>query len=391
MIRRPPRSTLFPYTTLFRSRPASPGRAARTRWRAVTGRRRPRRGRPARPDSVPTDRDRGGPAGARSSPAAAPQPGRAAAGSPAAARRPACRRSDPLLPWPGPPSRLSGPAQATPPAPGKPGCPDGRWHRPAPADSRRSAARRTAPGPGSLAPPPASAAPGPGSRRAGPDAPAARRQPPARPAGSTRRPGPDAAAAALPRYGALDLPRSEPGSCSQRIGAVGQLPGEVRLLPAEVTVCGRLRVDRAKQVQVPDDRRRAEIEDLEHGLLDLPGRHLLGAEALDEEADRLRLADRVGDLRLAPVRQPGRDDVLGDPAHGVGGAAVHLGGILAGERAAAVPGHPAVRVNADLAAGQPRVAHRAAYLEPAGGVDQQPVVGGVKLDPGKHRLDHVVE
>src|SRR2546427_6459283 len=26
MIRRPPRSTLFPYTTLFRSRPAHPGR-----------------------------------------------------------------------------------------------------------------------------------------------------------------------------------------------------------------------------------------------------------------------------------------------------------------------------------------------------------------------------
>src|SRR5687767_15699760 len=29
MIRRPPRSTLFPYTTLFRSSPASPGRAPR--------------------------------------------------------------------------------------------------------------------------------------------------------------------------------------------------------------------------------------------------------------------------------------------------------------------------------------------------------------------------
>src|SRR5580704_18300120 len=28
MIRRPPRSTLFPYTTLFRSRPRHPGRAA---------------------------------------------------------------------------------------------------------------------------------------------------------------------------------------------------------------------------------------------------------------------------------------------------------------------------------------------------------------------------
>src|SRR3712207_8440141 len=41
MIRRPPRSTLFPYTTLFRSRDAGLGR------RAVLRRRRPRRG-PAR-------------------------------------------------------------------------------------------------------------------------------------------------------------------------------------------------------------------------------------------------------------------------------------------------------------------------------------------------------
>src|SRR2546427_8561270 len=32
MIRRPPRSTLFPYTTLFRSPSSSSGRGARRRW-----------------------------------------------------------------------------------------------------------------------------------------------------------------------------------------------------------------------------------------------------------------------------------------------------------------------------------------------------------------------
>src|SRR2546422_2135119 len=42
MIRRPPRSTLFPYTTLFRSRPAErrvgpPGRAARARGAPAAG------------------------------------------------------------------------------------------------------------------------------------------------------------------------------------------------------------------------------------------------------------------------------------------------------------------------------------------------------------------
>src|SRR2546430_5317561 len=35
MIRRPPRSTLFPYTTLFRSRRAADG----SHWRALSGRR----------------------------------------------------------------------------------------------------------------------------------------------------------------------------------------------------------------------------------------------------------------------------------------------------------------------------------------------------------------
>src|SRR3712207_8467652 len=35
MIRRPPRSTLFPYTTLFRSRPAAPRARARSRVSAA--------------------------------------------------------------------------------------------------------------------------------------------------------------------------------------------------------------------------------------------------------------------------------------------------------------------------------------------------------------------
>src|SRR3982751_4291754 len=41
MIRRPPRSTLFPYTTLFRSRPPSLGSRAWARSRAAPGSRSP--------------------------------------------------------------------------------------------------------------------------------------------------------------------------------------------------------------------------------------------------------------------------------------------------------------------------------------------------------------
>ena len=102
-------------------------------------------------------------------------------------------------------------------------------------------------------------------------------------------------------------------------------------------------------------------------------RHRLGAEGLDVETDRLRLADGVGHLHLAAPGQPGRDDVLGDPAHGVGGGAVDLRRVLAGEGAATVPGHAAVGVDDDLATGEPGVAHRAADLEATGRVDEEPV------------------
>src|SRR3712207_7328384 len=54
MIRRPPRSTLFPYTTLFRSRRARPG---------VRRRRRAQRLHRARASSPPPDREGGGAVG----------------------------------------------------------------------------------------------------------------------------------------------------------------------------------------------------------------------------------------------------------------------------------------------------------------------------------------
>ena len=97
----------------------------------------------------------------------------------------------------------------------------------------------------------------------------------------------------------------------------------------------------------------------------------LGAEGLDHHRHRMRDADRVSDLHLGPVGQPRGDDVLGDPARGVGGRAIDLGGVLARERAAAVAGHAAVGVDDDLAPGQAAVAHRPADHEAPGRVDQE--------------------
>ena len=158
------------------------------------------------------------------------------------------------------------------------------------------------------------------------------------------------------RGGAL----ADPGGLAQRVGAVGALPGEVVVVAAEVAVGGGLLVDRPVQVQLacgtmPGRRSKCSCDQLR----DLGVGILLGAEGLDHQRDRVGDADRVGDLDLAAVGEPGGDHVLGHVARHVGGRAVDLRGVLAGEGAAAVAGHAAVGVDDDLAAGQAGVADRA--------------------------------
>src|SRR4051794_11138227 len=76
--------------------------------------------------------------------------------------------------------------------------------------------------------------------------------------------------------------RSGSGGRAEGVGPVSALPGEVGQVPAEVPVRGGLGEDRPEQVEVADDRRRPEVEDLAHRVLDGPHRDGLGAEALDE-------------------------------------------------------------------------------------------------------------
>ena len=141
------------------------------------------------------------------------------------------------------------------------------------------------------------------------------------------------------------------------------LPREALLLAAEVPVGRGGAVDRASQVEVAQDRGRAQVEVLAHERGDGIRVDLVGAERLDVEAHRGGDADGVRDLQLAAARKPRGDDVLGHPAAGVGGRAVDLGRILARERATAVAGHAAVGVDDDLASRQSGVAHRPADLE----------------------------
>src|SRR5712691_3096296 len=185
----------------------------------------------------------------------------------------------------------------------------------------------------------------------------------------------------------------EPGRCTERIRLVRALPGEVVVVPAEMTVRRGLRIDRAPEVEVAEDRRGTQVEVLLHELLDPADGDRFRPERLDENGHRVCDADRVRDLDLAALGQPPRDDVLRDVARRVGGRAVDLRRVLARERAAAVRSSAAVCVDDDLPAGEPRVAHRPADHELAGRVAEEEVL---RLEPprvvqvfGQNRLEHV--
>ena len=105
-----------------------------------------------------------------------------------------------------------------------------------------------------------------------------------------------------------------------------------------------------------------------------------GAKAFHQDAHRPGHADGVAELHLGLAGQSCSHQGLGHVAGGIGGGAVHLGGVLAGEGAAAVAGIAAVGVHNDFAAGQARIALGAAHHELARGVHQE--AGGALVAGG---------
>src|ERR1035437_8857858 len=171
--------------------------------------------------------------------------------------------------------------------------------------------------------------------------------------GQSRVPPPPARTTAYTVGLALDRFRqSDPALVGQSRCLVRPLPGEVVVGSPEVPVSSRRLVDRPSQIQRLDDVRRAQVEKLVDVGQDLRVRNLFGAVGLYGDRHRTSDADAVGKLDFEAVGQAGGNDVLGDPAGGISGRAVHLGGILAREGATAVAGHAAVCVDDDLAAGQ---------------------------------------
>ena len=151
-----------------------------------------------------------------------------------------------------------------------------------------------------------------------------------------------------------------------------------------MAVGGGLPVDGAPQVQHADDAVRAEVEALHHLMAELlVGAHT-GAEGVHLYADGFGHADGVGQRHLGAPGQPLGHQVLGDVPGGIAGGAVYLGGVLAAERAPAVPRVAAIGIHDDLAAGQARIRRRTAQHEAAGGVDID--LGARGPQPGGHRL-----
>ena len=123
-----------------------------------------------------------------------------------------------------------------------------------------------------------------------------------------------------------------------------------------------------------------------------------GSVGVDEHAHRAGHADGIGQLDQDFIGYAGGYQVLGDVTGHVGGAAVHLGRVLAAEGSAAVRPLPAIGVHDDLAAGQAGIAVRAADDEFPGGVHVEgeiPVeqggrlVGKQGLHPGEDDIFHI--
>ncbi len=107
----------------------------------------------------------------------------------------------------------------------------------------------------------------------------------------------------------------------------------------------------------------------QHRAGDLLLRNNSGSCRVDQHGHGTRHADGIRHLHLTAVGKPCRHDILRHVAGGVGSRAIHLGRILAGKGAAAMPGIAAVGVHDDLASRQARVPGGTADNEPSGRID----------------------
>ena len=130
--------------------------------------------------------------------------------------------------------------------------------------------------------------------------------------GRRRREGTGERAPRVLRRGASALPRSRRSATrGGGRGPAGPLPGKSSSRPSDGAALAR------SAGKVRSRRRRWLSRSAHHERLDHCLRNVLRAERLDKDRERLRDADRVRDLDLAAVGEPGGDDVLRDVARRV--------------------------------------------------------------------------
>src|SRR5437660_4579444 len=118
-------------------------------------------------------------------------------------------------------------------------------------------------------------------------------------------------------------------------------------------------------------------------------RDLAGTKGVNEERKGARNADGIGDLDLNALRETRGNNVFRDMAHSVSSRAINFRRIFATESAAAVPSHPAVGINDDLAASQTSIAHRATGNETPGWIHKHFGMP-VKQMRGNSRLNNML-
>src|SRR5699024_10634663 len=74
------------------------------------------------------------------------------------------------------------------------------------------------------------------------------------------------------------LPLVAANRLRELLDLIEALPRQVEVITAEVAISGGLSVDRSEQIQLAQDRRRTQVEDLGDAALDVLHRRLLGAD-----------------------------------------------------------------------------------------------------------------
>src|SRR3984893_4849840 len=174
------------------------------------------------------------------------------------------------------------------------------------------------------------------------------------------------------RTGAARRVRDSACGAAQLVDEIGTFPGKAAIglrRAAEMAVGAGSCINRPVEAEMLADAAGRQVHHLVEQFFEPRLTNLARSVAIDVKRERLGDADRVGDLDGAAVSQPGCDYVFCEVARRIGGRAVDLGGVLAGEGTAAMRGRPPIGIHDDLSSGEAAIAIRTADHELSGRID----------------------